>query len=327
MALSGYEKAAIFLTAVGEDVAAQIMKEFAPEQIGKISVHMARLNKVEKAQVESILNEISNLISEDVINIGGKDYVKKVLSKGLKADEATRILEMVSKESPLDSLKWVSPKTLAAFLATEHPQTIALILCMLEPAHAAEIMSLLPEQLREPVAIRVANTENISESAIAEIEEVLKGQLDIGKNKGKKVGGNKALAEILNNCNREIESNILGRIESHNSELADTIRQLMFIFEDLINVDDKGIQAILKETTTEELSIALKTASDKLKGKIFKNMSQRAGEILKEEMQTRGPVRVTDVEKAQQNIVKIAKRLDQEGKIVIAGRGKDEIVE
>jgi len=326
MALSGYEKAAIFLTSVGEDVAAQILKEFSPEQIGKISMHLARLKKIEKTQVENILKEISDSVSEDAINVGGKDYVKKVLTKGLKADEATKILEMVSKESPLDSLKWVSPKTLAAFLATEHPQTIALILCLLEPAHAAEIMSLLPEQLREPVAIRIANTENISESAIAEIEEVLKGQLDIGKNKGKKVGGSKTLAEILNNCNRETENNILRKIESRDSELADTIRQLMFIFEDLVNVDDRGIQAILKEVSTEELSIALKTATDKLKEKIFKNMSQRAAEILKEEMQTKGPVRVTDVEKAQQNVVKIAKRLDQEGKIVIAGRGKEELV-
>lgn len=326
MALSGYEKAAIFLTAVGEDVAAQILKELGPEQIGKISMHLARLKKIEKTHVENILKEISDSVSEEAINIGGKDYVKKVLSKGLKADEATKILEMVSKESPLDSLKLVSPKTLATFLATEHPQTIALILCLLEPAHAAEIMSLLPEQLREPVAIRIATTENISEGAIAEIEEVLKGQLDIGKSKGKKVGGNKTLAEILNNCNRETENNILGKIESHNNELADTIRQLMFIFEDLANIDDRGTQAILKEVSTEELSIALKTASDKLKEKIFKNMSQRAAEILKEEMQTRGPVRVTDVEKAQQNIVKIAKRLDQEGKIVIAGRGKEELV-
>ncbi len=327
MALNGYEKAAIFLTTVGEDAAAEILKNLNAEQIGKVSMHMARLKRIDKSNMKNVFKEVSEMAAGGGIHVGGEEYVKKVLSKGLKEEEATKILDMVSKESPLDSLKWVNPKTLANFLSTEHPQTVALILCLLEPIQAAEALALLPEPLKNDVVIRIATTESISEHAIAGIEGVLKDQLvDIGKAKGKKLDGNKTLAEILNNCDKGTENSIFEKLEEQNNELADAIRQLMFIFEDIVKVDDRGVQAILKEISTEELSLALKTASDALKEKIFKNMSQRAADILKEDMQTKGPVRVSDVEKAQQNIVKAARKLEREGKIIVAGRGKEELV-
>jgi len=155
---------------------------------------------------------------------------------------------------------------------------------------------------------------------------VLKGQLEMGKNKGKKLGGTKTIAEILNQCDRSTEQAVIGKIEEQNNIMADSIRKLMFVFDDLVKVDDRGIQMILKETGTDELSLALKTASEALKEKIFKNMSQRAAQILKEDMQTKGPVKVSDVEKAQQNIVKVARKLETEGKIILAGRGGEELV-
>ena len=327
MPMNGYEKAAIFLSSVGEDVAAQILKDLDPEDIGKISSYMTRAKKKDNTKLESVLKETMDMVTSGEINTGGEDYVKKILTKGLGGDDAEKILEMVSKESPLESLKWVNAKTLSGFLVTEHPQTVALILCLLESEQAAEVITLLPEHIRSDVAMRVAATERIPDSALEVIESVLKGQLDIGKGREAKIfQGTKMIAEILNQCERSTEQNILEKIEGQDEALAESIRELMLVFDDLDKIDDRGIQLILKELSTEDLSMALKTASDILKEKIFKNMSQRAVQILKEEMETRGPVKVSDVEAAQQNIVKVARKLDEEGKIMIAGRGGEEFV-
>ncbi|RJQ54633.1 MAG: flagellar motor switch protein FliG [Nitrospiraceae bacterium] len=328
MNMSGYEKAAIFLSAVGEETAAQILRGLEPDVIGKITSFMARAKKSDKNQIESVfLETMEKVRSGDIFQVGGEDYVKKILTRGLGNESAEKILEMVSKESPLDSLKWVNPKTLSSFLVMEHPQTIALILCLLEAEQAAAVMETLPENIRGDIAVRVATTERIPDSALEEIEAVLKVSLDMGKvSQGKSFQGTKAIAEILNHCERGTEQNILEKIEGQSAPMADSIRELMLVFDDLEKVDDRGIQLILKEISTEDLTLALKTASDTFKQKIFKNMSQRAVQILKDEMEARGPVKVSDVEKAQQNIVKIARKLDEEGKIVIAGRGKEEFV-
>ncbi len=326
MPLQGYEKAAIFLSALGEDAAADVLKGLDVKEIGRITTVMTRLKTVSRDTIDNVLKEVSDSVSKGDIRVGGTDYVKKVLSRGLGEDGASKIMEMASKEGPLESLRWVDAKTLVNFLVTEHPQTIALIICLLEPQQAAEVLSALPETIKGDVAMRIASTDRIPENAIEELKEVLKGQLEMGKNKGKKMGGTKTIAEILNQCDRSTEQTVLGKIEEQNNNMADSIRKLMFVFDDLVKVDDRGIQMILKETGTEELSIALKTASEALKEKIYKNMSQRAAQILKEDMQTKGPVKVSDVEKAQQNIVKVARKLETEGKIILAGRGSEELV-
>jgi len=328
MALNGFEKAAIFLSAVGEETASQILKGLDPQDIGKITSFMARTKRSDRTKVEIVFKETMEKVTNgDIMKGGGEDYVKKILTKGLGNESAEKILEMVSKESPLDSLKWVNPKTLSSFLVVEHPQTIALILCLLEPEQAAAVIEALPENVKADVSMRVATTERIPDSALEEIEEVLKVSLDMGKGSHSKTfQGTKVLAEILNHCERSTEQKILEKIDGHNTAMADSIRELMLVFDDLDKVDDRGIQLVLKEISTEDLTLALKTASDTLKQKIFKNMSQRAVQILKEEMEARGPVKVSDVEKAQQNIVKIARKLDEDGKIAIAGRGKEEFV-
>ncbi len=328
MAITGYEKAAIFLTAVGEQAASEILKHLDSDVIGKVSSYMTKKSKGSRNDVENIFKEASEMISTGNVQLGGEEYVKKILSKGLGTEDAQKILEMVEKENPLDSLKWVSPKQLANFLVGEHPQTIALILCFLEPDRAAEIMTTLPEQLRSDVAMRVASTERIPESALADIEEVLRVQLDVGKGKDSMTfQGTKLIAEILNQCERSMESSILESMEEEDTELATAIRELMLVFDDLEKIDDKGIQGILKEVSTEDLSLALKSASGGLKEKIFNNMSQRAVKILKEEIETKGPVKVSDVEKAQRNVVAIARKLEEEGTIIIAGKGGEEMVE
>ena len=326
MPLSGYEKAAIFLMTIGEESASEIVKSLAVKDVGKLTMHMTRLKSISRNIVGDVMKEAVGMISDGDMYFAGEEFVKKVLSKGLGEEGASKILDLASKEGPLDSLKWVDPRTLSSFLVSEHPQTAALIVSLLEPAQASEVLSLLPDDVKADVAVRIATTEMIPESAVEELREVLREQIDLNRSKAKKIGGAKKVAEILNNCDRSTEQLVLSRIEEQRVELADSIRNLMFTFDDLVKVDERGIQMILKETSTEELSLALKTTTEALKEKIFKNMSQRAVQILKEEIQTKGPVKLSDVEKAQQNIVKIARRLETEGKIVMAGKGGEELV-
>lgn len=326
MALSGYEKAAIFLSTIGEDAAAEVLRGLAVKDIGKITVQMTKMRAISRETMEQVVREVTDAVGRGDIHLCGEHFVKTVLSKGLGEEGANRILELASQEGPIEVLRWVDTKTLVNFLVSEHPQTIAIIVCLLEQTQAAEVLSALPEALKSDVAKRIATIERIPEEAINDLREVIKKQLDLGGGKGKKLGGTKTLAEILNQCDRSTEQKVLGKIEEENSQLADSIRQLMFVFDDLVKVDDRGIQLILKEVSTEDLSLALKTASQALKDKIFKNMSQRAAQILKEDMQVRGPVKVSEVEAAQMNVVKVARRLEADGKIVIAGRGGEELV-
>lgn len=326
MAYRGVEKAAIFLISIGEEAASEIMKNLDLQQVGKITAAMNRIRSVKKKDRDEILNEVRVKIKNGDLPVPADDYVKRILKKGLGDDHAEKILEQVAKESTLESLKGVDAKTLANFLMNEHPQTSALILSLLDAPQAAEVLTLLPDKLKDDVAKRIALTEQIPEGILRELEEVLQEQLDIHKGKGRKVGGIKAVAEILNHSDRTTEQTVLERIEKTHPTLADSIRKYMFVFDDLLQVDDKGIQTLLKEIRTEDLSLALKTASTALKEKIFRNMSHRASQILKEEIELRGPVKVSEVEKAQQNIVKIARKLEMEGKISISGRGGDELV-
>ncbi len=324
--MNGYEKAAVFLSSVGEDVAAQILKSLDPDEIGKISSCMSKLKSPERGTKEGIFQEALEKVQTGNFQVGGEDYVKNILTKGLGGEDAQKILEMVSKESPLESLKWVNAKTLSDFLATEHPQTTALILCLLEPEQAASVIINMPENLRDDIAARVAATDRIPESALKEIEAVLSVQLDMSKRDTKEFDGTKAIAEILNHCKGGADQELLERMEEQNPEVAESIRELMLVFDDLEEVDDKGIQLILKELGTEELSMALKTASDGLKEKIFRNMSQRAVKLLKDDMEAKGPVKVSEVETAQKTIVKVARKLSDEGTIMIAGRGSEEMI-
>ncbi len=327
-ALTGYEKSAILLSLVGEETAAEVLKNLDMHEVGKITTQMSRLKTIRKEALDTVLKEVTGIISRDDIQfVAGDEYIRKILSKGFGEDNATKVLERALKDAPFDSLRWVDPWALANILMTEHPQTIAFILCLLEPVRAAEVLALFNEDLRANVATRIATTERIPETAIEEIRDVFDTQVEMGVSAaGIKVGGMKTIAEILNHTDRTTEEALFQKLEEHDKELAESIRALMFVFDDLVELDDRSIQMVLKEVSTEELSLALKTASDGLKAKIFRNMSQRAAEILKEEIATKGPVKVSDVEKTQLKIVGVARKLEQEGKIVIGGRGGEEVV-
>ena len=324
---SGQEKSAVLLSLIGEEAAAEVLKSLDMQDVGRLTAHMSRMKVIQKEAIDAVLKEIAAIVFDEKVHLlAGDEYIKSVLMKGFSEEDATKVMERASKNDPLDSLREIAPWALANILMGEHPQTIAFILCLLEPVHAAEVLALLNEDLRTNVAMRIAVTERIPETAIEEIRGVFDNRVGMGVSKaGIKVGGRKAIAEILNNSDRATEESVFSRLEDKDKTLADSIRELMFVFEDIITIDDRSIQLILKEVGTDDLSLALKTASDELKTKIFKNMSQRAAGILKEEIATKGPVKVSDVEKAQLKVLGVTRKLEQEGKIVI-GRGTSEAV-
>ncbi|RMG03730.1 MAG: flagellar motor switch protein FliG [Nitrospirae bacterium] len=324
--LRGREKAAVLLGYVGEDVAAEILKMLDKPVIRSVTSVMTEVKTLNREEVKTVLEEVKSRLTEEVLMIGGKEYVQRVLKKGLGEKDAQKLLEASKQATTFDKLNTVDPKVMANFLSGEHPQTAALMLSLLEPKKAAEILSIMPDELKGDVAMRIANLERITDDALKELEAVLKTQLNIAESHGHEVKGVQAVADILNNASKDTEQGILEMMEEQEPSLAEAIRSLMFVFDDLVDLDDRGIQAILKEISTNDLALALKTATDQLKEKIFKNMSQRAVQILKEEMETMGPVRVSDVEAAQKNIVKVARKLEEEGKIIIASKGGEELI-
>lgn len=328
---SGYEKAAILLLSLGEDVASEVMKNFEAKEIRVIGNYLSKTNKIDGESVKSVIKEFCEIArSPEGFIFGGDDYLRSVLTKALGNEKATKVMEnlaIASEDKGLEALRWIDPRGIANLIRGEHPQTIALILAHLDPDHAGQVVTLLPDAIRGDVMLRMATIESVAPGVIKEIEEVLNKQLQMGGSVvNKRVGGPDVVASILNYMDRASESAILGNIEQNFPEMAEKIRQMMFVFEDLINVDDRGIQEILKEVSKDDLVLAIKGAGDDMKTKIFKNMSERAAQSIKEDIESKGPVRVSEIEKSQQAILKIAKRLEEEGKIVIGGKGGEEVV-
>jgi flagellar motor switch protein FliG len=261
---------------------------------------------------------------------GGKEYVRKLLMKALDQDKAEWIINNLSiptLETGLEALRWLDAKTIARFLQGEHPQTVAVILAHLDATQSSTVLTSLPAGMRAEVLLRIAKLERIPPGVIQELDKVLRNELRAtGALEAGHVGGTKTVAEILNNVDQSSEREIMTQIEELNAGLADEIRQLMFVFEDLLTVDDRGMQQILKEVANEDMTLALKTASEDLKEKILRNMSKRAADMLREELEVMGPVRVSDVESAQHKILQTTKRLEAEGKLVLGGKGDNAIV-
>ena len=330
--LTGPQKAAMFLLSLGEELTAQILRQLNEEEIKKLGSHIAQVTSIGPKTLEEIFSEYSEMIQAEqprLIGPGGaSQFLKNVVTRAVSGEKAKSLIEEIEEQSKwnlFQKIKKHDPKTLANFIRNEHPQTIAIILSHLESGQAAAILAELSIHLQTEVVFRMAELENVSPDIVEEIDQALQAEVTSVKSfEGQRVGGLRSVAEILNQVDTAVEGNILKGIEEYRPGLADEIRQLMFVFEDLIQVDDRGIMAILKEVNNEELLLALKTASEDLKDKIFKNMSERAAQMMKEDLEVMGPVRLKDVEVAQQGIIKIAKKLEGEGKIVLAGKGKDE---
>jgi flagellar motor switch protein FliG len=324
--LDGLTKAAILLMSLDTNSASQLLKQLAPEQVEEVTRELAGIGRVPTDLRNAVVEEYYGLaIASQYANEGGLEYAKVLLKESMEAGQADRVLQQIQtqvQKTPFAFLQKAESENLLTFIQEEHPQTIALIVCHLPHHKAAEIMGGLPLQKQIEVIKRIANMEQTNPEVIKEVEKGLESRLSsMLMQSMEKAGGIPTVAEILNLADRATEKSIMEGLEAEDPELVEEIRRLMFVFEDVLKVDDKGIQGILKEVDNDELGLALKTASTELQNKIFKNMSERAAALIKEDMQYMGPVRVSDVEAAQQRIVDIVRRLEDSGEIIIAGRG------
>ncbi len=329
---SGPVKAAIFLIAMGDAFTAEVFKNMKEEEVKVVSALMARIPSIPGEAVEQVLNEVREKLAlvQGEVSIPIDEFLRTVLFSSMPNEQAERIYRDIMNQlhpSTFQKLSGLDSKVVISFLKNEHPQTVAVILAHLDPPMAADVLRELPEQLQSDVIFRIANLEKISPDVISEIDRVLEEELfSVEMSDAKKVGGAEKVAEILNNSDRAMEESLMGKIEEASEGLAEEIRKLMFKFEDLMSVDDSAISTILKEISTEELKISLKAASEELKAKFFKSMSERAVKLLKEDLEVMPPMRLKDVEKAQQAILKVAKRLESEGKIALGAKGGEDVL-
>ncbi|MBN1276160.1 MAG: flagellar motor switch protein FliG [Deltaproteobacteria bacterium] len=328
--LEGKKKAAIFLMVMGENFTAEVFRHLDDREVKLLGEEMATIKKVDARTISAVMNEFSKEMGDGSMGLSGKDFLQKTMPKAFDTKKADELLgDLLSKgsEKSFERLSSYNPTILANMLMTEHPQTIALILVNMKYQTAAEIIKFLPEHLQGEVIIRIADLDDVPADIVEEVHDVVDEMLaDMGNETHANQGGIEAAAEILNNLDNQTENNIFDRIESIREELADEIRQKMFVFADLVTLDDRSIRALLKEISNDELILALKTSSEELAEKIFSNISQRAAEMMKEDMEVMGPVKLKDVEQAQLNIVKAARRLEEEGKIVLGGKGGEDVL-
>ena len=329
MELTGKQRIAVLLLAMGDKFTSDVFKRMDRQEIAEISKAIVDLEPVPREDVEEVLRDFHESLVEGVDMIaGGSDILKRMLVKNLDPETAKYIMDSLSLETgpaPFRELEQVSPRLLSQILRNEHPQTLALILGHLHPDQAANLLTSLPAGVRAEVLMRLARLEAVPEEMLMEVDKVLTSQLiAMGGKEGKKVGGVQSVAEILNAVDRATEEEVLSEIEEDSAQMAEDIRNLMFVFEDCKNIDDRGVREMLKEISNEDLTLALRGASDDLREKFFKNMSERAGNMIREELEFMGPAKLSDVESAQQNVVKIVRRLESENKLVIS-RGAGDV--
>jgi len=330
--LTSAQKAAIALIAFGTEVSAQVLKDLPEGELERITVEIANMRDVPSEIEEQVIKECHDIyMARTYISQGGIDFARSILERAVgktRAVDLMKKLESSLKTSGFDLLKGIDAKQLAQYFQGEHPQTIALVLTQLNPQQAATVLTELPAELQSEVAYRVATMEKISPEILKQIETTLDSHFGSSASRDLSVsGGTKTIADILNLVDTSAEKNILQALEAEDAELASEIKNMMFVFEDIILLDDRAIQRVLREVETKDLSIALKAANEEVKRKIFANVSERVSAMIKEEMEYMGPMRLSDVEQAQQRIVETIRRLEEQGQIVISGRGgKEDIV-
>ena len=325
---AGLENAAILLMSLGEEEASEVFKHLSPKEVQSLGETIARMKTVTHGQVSDVLDKFSEQVQGQSLLVADTDeYVKAVLRRALGEDKANLLIDRIlqgADVSGIESLKWMDPSSVAELLRNEHPQIVAAILVHLEFDQASEVLKLFTERQRNEVMVRVATLDGIQPSAMKDLNEVMSKVLSGGERmKSGKMGGAKPAAEILNMLGGSVETSVLDFIREADGDLAQKIMDNMFTFDDLNKLDDKGFQALLKEVQSDSLVVALKGATPDLREKIFKNMSTRAAETLREDLESRGPVRVAEVEAEQKELLKIVRRLSDEGVIVLGGGSDD----
>jgi flagellar motor switch protein FliG len=328
---TGRQKAAIFLVTIGSEISAEIFKFLREDEIETLTFEIARLETIDAEQKDAILQEFQELMmANQFISTGGIDYARELLEKSLGSQKAIDIINRLTSSlqvRPFDFIRRTDPAHLLNFIQQEHPQTIALILAYLEPNKASIILQNLPHEVQSDVARRIATMDRTSPEVLREVERVLEKKLSsLSSEDYTAAGGVESIVEILNLVDRASEKQIIEALEDEDPELAEEIKKRMFVFEDIVMLDDRAIQKVMREVDSQELAKALKSVDSEVQDKIFKNMSKRAASMLKEDMEYMGPVRLKDVEEAQQKIVSIIRHLEDTGEIVVARAGEDELV-
>lgn len=332
-ALTGIEKAAMLLVSLGEEYSAEILKHLTEDEVDSLTRAITRLPNVGSQQVESVLNEFHQMnMAQEFVLKGGIDYARKMLSKAFGSDVAKRLNERLAKlvgtdQAAFDVLQQADPQQLARFIHSEHPQTVALVLSHVNPAQAASLLSSLPPKLRSDVALRMATLDRISPEIMHKIATVIGQKIKaLGQINRESYGGVRAVADMFNRLDSSTSKAILADIESRDAKVFESIRELMFVFEDLILIDGGGIKEITGRVDRKILTVALKGTSEQLRDRIFSTMSQRGAEMLKEDIEVLGPVKIRDVEAAQQQIIAVVRQLDSEGVLSLSGASDDQYV-
>jgi flagellar motor switch protein FliG len=328
----GIQRSAILLMSLGEEEAVEVFKCLGPREVQKLGPAMAKLSNVSRDQVAKVLREFRREAEQHAtIGVGSDQYVRSVLMRALGSDKASALIDRIlqgPEQAGIENLKWMDAASVAELIKGEHPQIIATIVVHLDADHASEILAQLPERLRNDVVMRIATLEGVQPAALRDLNEVLT-QLLSGADKVKKStrGGVDAAAQILNHLGGNLEASVSAHIREIDPELAQTIQDKMFVFENLLDLDDRAIQLLLREIQSETLVVALKGTSEPLKDKIFKNMSQRAAEMLRDDLDAKGPVRLSEVETEQREILRIVRRLAEEGQVALGGKGEEGLVQ
>ncbi|MFB4162664.1 flagellar motor switch protein FliG [Alteribacillus sp. JSM 102045] len=329
--LSGKQKAAMLLISLGPDVSAQVYKHLSEDEIEKLTLEIANVRKVDSSTKESVLEEFYQIaVAQDYIDQGGIGYAKSVLEKALGENEAMQVINRLTSTlqvKPFDFARKADPSQILNFIQNEHPQTIALILSYLESVQAGQILSELPQEVQADVAKRIAVMDSTSPEIVNEVENILEQKLSATVTQDyTEAGGIESVVEVLNSVDRSTERTILDSLEIQDPELAEEIKKRMFVFEDIVTLDNRSIQRVIRDVENEDLQLALKVASEEVQDLVFNNMSQRMADTFKEEMEFMGPVRLRDVEESQTRIVAVIRKLEESGEIVIARGGGDDII-
>ena len=329
--LAGTQRAAILLMSLGEQDAANVLKQLDAREVQKLGIAMAELKEVSREQMSSVLNNFIG-VADAKANIAGgsQDYVRRVLTQAVGKHKTDMLMDRVSSGQTgqgIEALKWMESKAVAQIISGEHPQIAAIVLAHLEPEQSAAILPLLTDEFRTEVLMRIASLNEVPQTALTELDQLVERQANVAPTAPlRRVGGARTVANILNAMERDKSGEELGKIEKADGEMHQKIKELLFVFDNLMDVDDRGIQALLREVGSDTLAVALRGAEPEVQEKILKNMSKRAAEILKDDMEVRGPVKLTDVEAAQKEIIVITQRMAEEGTITLGGKGGGEFV-
>ena len=329
--LSKLDKAAIFLLSLGESDAAAILKHMGPKEVQRVGSAMAGLRTVQRDQVQEVMGDFIEVVGEQTgLGVGADSYIRTMLTQALGEDKANSLVDRIllgGSTSGLDSLKWMEPRAAADVIRYEHPQIQAIVVAYLDPDMAAEVVGYFDHKVRLDILLRVAALNTVQPSALKELNEILEKQFAGNSNTSRaSMGGVKRTADIMNFLESSAESQLIESIREIDEDLSSKIEDLMFVFDNLADVDDRGIQALLREVSSEVLIVALKGADEAIKEKIFRNMSKRASELLQDDLEAKGPVRISEVEAAQKEILTIARRMADAGEIVLGGKGGEEMI-